>query len=362
MIELKISLQPKQKLFLESIEKYPITLFGGARGGGKSAGLRKIFLFRRFKYPGSTGAIFRKTYPELESNHIRPIFQEYPELRTYYNESKKLLTLPNGSTLQFCYAANEKDLDLQQGREYSDLGIEEAGQFTELMFRRLMATNRSSKPGIPARCALTANPGSIGHQWLKRLFIERRFNEREKPEDYNFIQSLVYDNPALIKNDPDYIRRLQAETNETLRKAFLEGDWDLCAGQFFSELRRDVHFIEPFTIPRHWHRFGAYDFGFNHPAAFGWFAVDEDGNVFLYRELVKAQLRVDQFCQELNKFDDTKQLQPIVAGWDCWVQKGVLKSGSAPTIAEEFLNHEIIIKKALYPKGFFDAIFPLIGG
>lgn len=301
---------------------------------------------RRFQYPGSTGAIFRKTYPELEANHIRPMFQEYPALRTYYNESKKLISLPNGSTLQFCHAASEKDLDLYQGREFADLGIEEAGQWTEQSFRRLMGSNRSSKPGVPARAALTANPGGIGHKWLKRLFIERRFNDRERADDYNFIQSLVHDNAALIENDPEYVRRLEAEPSETLRKAFLYGDWDIFAGQFFSELRRDVHFIKPFNIPIHWNRFGSYDFGYNHPAAFGWFAVDEDGSVFLYRELIQAQLRVDQFAARLNKHEETKDM-PIYAGWDCWVQKGVIKEGTPPTVADEFMNHGLILKKAV---------------
>lgn len=347
LTELKILLQPKQKQFAASIERYPYTLFGGARGGGKSAGLRKIFLARRFQYPGSTGAIFRKTYPELEANHIRPMFQEYPELRPYYNESKKLLALPNGSTLQFCHAGSEKDIDLYQGREFQDLGIEEAGQWTEQAFRRLMGSNRSSVPGIPARAALTANPGSIGHQWLKRLFIERRYNDRERAEDYNFIKSLVHDNEALIKNDPDYVRRLEAEPNETLRKAYLEGDWDLLAGQFFAELRREIHFIDPFHLPPHWNKFGSYDYGFNHPSAFGWFACDEDGNVYLYREFIKAQMRVDQFAAAINAFEDTKDLISIQAGWDCWVQKGVIKEGTPPTIADEFLNHGLVLKKAI---------------
>lgn len=345
-MNLQIALQPKQQQFAASIEQYPVTLFGGAKGGGKSAGLRKIFLARRFKYPGSTGAIFRKTYPELEANHIRPIFEEYPFLRRFYNESKKVLTIPNGSTLQFCHASSEKDLDLYQGREYNDLGIEEAGQWTETMFRRLMGSNRSSKPGIPSRAALTANPGGVGHKWLKRLFIERIFNERERPEDYNFIQALVKDNAALLDNDPDYVRRLEAEPSETLRRAYLYGDWDIFAGQFFGEIRREVHFIRPFSIPPHWNKFGSYDFGFNHPAAFGWFAVDEDGNVYLYRELIKAQQRVDQFAESILKLDDSKEI-PIYAGWDCWVQKGVLKEGTPPTIADEFASHGLFLKKAV---------------
>jgi phage terminase large subunit len=346
VIEIKFALQPKQKMFLESVEKYPITFYGGAKGGGKSKGIRDIMLYRRFKYPKTHGAIFRRTYKELEGNHIRPIFKEFPDLKEYWNESKKLLTLPNGSTLEFCYCENERDVENYQGREFEDLGIEEAGQWLESMFRTLLGSNRSSTPGFAPRAMLTGNPGGIGHAWLKRIFIERRFNDRERPEDYNFVQALVHDNPALIENDPTYVHRLNSEPNEALRKAYLHGDWDVFAGQYFSEIRREVHFIKPFPIPEHWTRFGSYDFGFSHPAAFGWFAVDEDGNVYLYREFVKAGLRIDQFANELLKYPDTKDLYQIVAGWDCWTKKNVMSEKAAPTIAEEFQNHGILLTKA----------------
>lgn len=348
MIELKISLQPKQKAFLQAIEETPITFYGGAKGGGKSKGLQLIMLLRRFKFPGSTGAIFRRTYPELEGNHIRPLFQAFPQLREYWNESKKLLSLPNGSTLQFCHCNNEADVDLYQGREFHDLAIDEAGQWPESMFRRLLGSNRSSQPGIRARAILTGNPGGIGHGWLKRLFVERRFNERENSNDYAFIQALVDDNQALIENDPAYVARLDSEPNEALRKAYRYGDWEIFAGQFFQEISKEVHFIPPFEIPRHWNRFGAYDYGYNHPAAFGWFANDEDGNTYLYRESVRAQMRVDQFAKALNGFADTASLYPIVAGADCWTAKSTLRDDQQPpTIAEEFQTHGILLRRAV---------------
>jgi len=348
MIELKIALQPKQKAFLRAIERTPITFYGGAKGGGKSKGLQLIMLLRRFEKAGSAGAIFRRTYPELEGNHIRPLFQSFPALREYYNESKKLLTFPNGSTLQFCHCKNETDVDLYQGREFHDLAIDEAGQWTEPMFRKLLGSNRSSHRGIHARAMLTGNPGGIGHGWLKRLFIERRFNELERARDYAFIQALVDDNNALLENDPDYVYRLESEPNEALRKAYRYGDWNIFAGQYFKEITKETHFIKAFQIPAHWNRFGAYDYGYNHPAAFGWFANDEDGNTYLYREFIKAGVRVDQFAQHLNRFPDTASLYPIVAGHDCWTQKSTLRDDKQPpTVAEEFLSHGIQLSRAV---------------
>lgn len=347
MQELTFSLQPKQRQFLNAVNDYPIVLFGGARGGGKSHALRTILLLRRFEYPGTNGVIFRKTYPELESNHIRPMLKTWPQLKPYWNDTKKLLSLPNGSTLEFAYCANEKDVLNYQGREYQDLAIDEAGQWTETMFRTLHGSNRSADPTIKPRAMLTANPGGVGHGWLKRLFVNKKYKERERSQDYYFIQSLVNDNKALMDNDPDYVHRLNAEPNEALRKAYLYGDWDIAAGQYFSDIRSEIHLVEPFTIPSHWNKFGSYDFGFNHPAAFGYFATDEDGNVYLYREVVQASKRVDEFCSILKQYEDTKSLYPIVAGHDCWVQKGILNNQSPPTIAEEFQKHSIYLKKAV---------------
>lgn len=348
MIEIRAQLQPKQKAFLKAIETTPITFYGGAKGGGKSKGLQLIMLGRRFQYAGSTGAIFRRTYPELEGNHIRPLFQAFPQLREYWNEAKKLLSLPNGSTLQFCHCNNEADVDLYQGREFHDLAIDEAGQWPEAMFRRLLGSNRSSKGGVAPRAILTGNPGGIGHGWLKRLFVERRFNERENPQDYAFVQALVDDNLALMAADPNYVQRLDSEPNEALRKAYRYGDWNIFAGQFFQEITKEVHFIRPFTIPSHWNRFGAYDYGFNHPASFGWYATDEDGNTYKYRELVKAGKRVDEFAQKLNTYADTAQLYPIVAGRDCWTQKSTLRDDKQPpTVAEQFRTHGINLVPAV---------------
>lgn len=348
MIDLEFPLQPKQRLFLDQIDKVPVVFYGGAKGGGKSHAIRTISLLRRLLYPGSSGKIFRRTNPELEDNHIIPTLRQFPSLRPYYNESKKLLSLPNGSSLQFCHCQHEKDVDLYAGRETHDIAIDEAGQWTEGMFRTLLGSNRSSIKGIRARCFLSGNPGGIGHGWLKRLFVDRRFNNRERPEDYSFIQALVDDNQALMENDPAYVQRLESEPNEALRKAFRYGDWEIFAGQFFQEISREIHVIKPFDIPRHWNRFGAYDYGFNHPAAFGWFANDEDGNTYLYREFIKAQLRVDQFARELNRYDDTASLYPIVAGADCWTQKSTLREDAQPpTVAEEFQTHGLNLKRAV---------------
>lgn len=347
-MELRFALQPKQREFRDSIDQFDVSGYGGAKGGGKSHGIRNIMLLRRFEYPGSIGRIFRRTFPELEDNHIQPLMTQFPELRQYYNEQKKTLFLPNKSTLHFNHCQNERDVFLYQGRETHDLAIDQVEQWTHQMYSILRGSNRSSVPGISAKTMLTFNPGDIGHAWLKRIFISKKLHENEEGVSHNFIQALVNDNPALLENDPKYVQRLHAEPNEALRKAYLYGDWDIFAGQYFQEISKEKHLIEPFEIPPHWNRFGAYDYGFNHPASFGWYACDEDGNTYKYRELVRAGARVDQFAQVINTFKDTALLYPIVAGHDCWTNRSTLRDDvQPPTVAEQFEKHGINLKRAV---------------
>ena len=88
------------------------------------------------------------------------------------------------------------------------------------------------------------NPGGVSHGYLKRLFLDRRFEAGENPEDYRFIQARVTDNKALMLRQPDYLRDLEALPPK-LRKAWLEGCWDVYEGQYFEEFAdRPEHYLD----------------------------------------------------------------------------------------------------------------------
>ena len=132
-----------------------------------------------------------------------------------------------------------------QGQGYDVIFMEEATQFTEFQFQSLTESNRSSgmcETMFLPRMYLTCNPGGVGHNWVKRLFIDRDYRGSEKADDYRFIKSLVYDNPYLLKHSPDYVKNLE-NLPKTRRKAMLYGDWDIFEGQYFSEFDRSVHAV-----------------------------------------------------------------------------------------------------------------------
>lgn len=299
----------KQRLMFKDEHRY--VAYGGARGGGKSWAVRINALRLAAKYPGIGQVIIRRAYPELYSNHIKPFLALLPREIFKYNDSKKELRLANGSLISFRYCANDKDLLNYQGTEYDVMYIDEATQITEEMFRALDACVRGVNK-FPKRTYITCNPGGIGHQWVKRLFIDKRYREGERAEEYSFIQAKVQDNKKLLTEQPDYINQLRA-LPEKRRRAWLDGDWNIYEGQAFDdfltipdtglareagcelsmeelrEQRRWVHVIEPFDLSagecRGWNIYRSYDFGYNKPFSCAWWAVDYEGTAYRILEM-----------------------------------------------------------------------------
>ena len=281
----------KQRQFFRDSHKY--VAYGGARGGGKSWAVRVNALLLAAKYPGICQMIIRRSYPELYANHIKPFLQLLPKGSYRYNDTKKEIRLPNGSSIIFRYCASDKDLLNFQGTECDVMYIDEATQLTEEQFRVLSACVRGAADGIPKRCCITCNPGGVGHHWVKRLFIDRQYKPEERPEVYSFIQAGVRDNKALMQAQPDYIRQLEALPPK-LKEAWLEGAWDVHMGQYFEDFhdrpehyadRRYTHVIEPFEVPEGWKVYRSFDWGYNRPFSCGWWAVDFDGVVYRILEM-----------------------------------------------------------------------------
>lgn len=297
----------KQEMFLKDRHKH--VAFGGARGGGKSWSIRTKAILLCEKHAGITAMIVRKTYPELIANHVKPLkgilMVGTPKAAAYYNESQKEMRFPNGSQILFRYCDTDKDLDRYQGTEVDVLFIDEATQFSEYQLKVLVACVRGVN-SFPKRIYYTCNPSGQGMGYIKRLFIDRKFKAGEDPEDYSFIQSLVTDNKALLKAQPDYLKQLEALPPK-LKEAWLNGRWDVFEGMYFEEFRdtpdpqacydagisiedaqlehRWTHVIEPFEIPTGWKIYRSYDWGYGKPFSVGWWAVDYDGCAYRILEL-----------------------------------------------------------------------------
>lgn len=306
----------RQKEFLTDRHKY--IGYGGARGGGKSWAVRIKAVLLAYKYAGIKIMIIRRSYPELQENHIIPLCEmlktgaENKEERLAdYNDSKKHLVFSNGSRILFRYCEKDKDTLRFQGTEVDVLFVDEATHQSEERMSKLSACVRGTND-FPKRIYYTCNPGGEGHGWVKRLFIDKHYKEGESPENYSFIKALVTDNKALMEADPDYIKQLEALPPK-LREAWLNGNWDIFEGQFFEDFRiepdvmaarehgcdddkellrmqgRWCHVIPAFDLSRPefagWKIYRSYDFGYGKPFSCAWWAMNYDGVLYRIMEL-----------------------------------------------------------------------------
>lgn len=292
----------KQKLFLKDKHRY--VAYGGARGGGKSWAVQRKAILLCFKHAGIKILIVRRTYAELLNNHINVMNSLLAGIARY-NKSDKMFTFPNGSTIKFGYCSNDSDLGQYQGAEYDVIFIDEACLLTEYQLQQISACNRGVND-FPKRIYYTLNPGGVSHAYFKRIFIDRKFQGKENPDEYSFIQSLVTDNKALMESQPEYLQQLE-NLPPKLREAWLLGRWDIFEGMFFEEFRiepdfshmgelgmtesemlkyhRYTHVIDPFTPDSNWNYYRSYDFGFGKPFSCCWWAVDYDGVAYQIAEL-----------------------------------------------------------------------------
>lgn len=295
---------PRQELFFKA--EAPHIAYGGARGGGKSWAMQKKFTLLAMRYENLNLLLLRRTLGQVYRNHELPMATELAG-HVAYNQTRHELTFPTGSRIVFGYCDAEFDVYQYQGQEYEVIGLEEATQFTPFQMQFLATCNRTTRKDISPRMYYTCNPGGVGHDHIKRLFIDRMFTKDESPDDYVFIPASVWDNDVLMQNDPKYIRNLKA-LPEHLRKAYLDGDWNVIEGQYFREFDRKRHVIEPFEIPMDWKRFRAMDWGYSDPTAVLWFAIAPDKHIYVYRELYQNHMLATDAVKRIKEMTGLEKI------------------------------------------------------
>lgn len=292
---------PKQGIFHSS--KANEILYGGAAGGGKTKALIMDALFRTLTHPGTTAAVFRRTFRELEDTDIKEAQSSYPKELATYNAGRHEFTLVNGSKIIFRHCEHEADKFNYSGIEIQFLYFDELTSFEQGVYDFLKTRLRAKKSlGVVPIIRSASNPGNIGHGWVKKMFVDagpymsiqeqKIYSEalhKTKTIRTQYIPALATENPFITE---DYIFELEQKP-EALRNALLNGDWDSFEGQVFTEFKNDpdhykdrlwTHVIEPFEIPASWPRYFSFDHGYSDPFACQWWAVGPDGTAYLYKE------------------------------------------------------------------------------
>jgi hypothetical protein len=252
--------------------------YGGAAGGGKS------------------DVLLRRTYNELEEL-IRRSREMYPSTGAVWHEQAKSWTWPNGALLRMRYIERDADATRYQGHAYSWVGWDELTQWpSDYGYRFLRARLRSAYNVPTKRIRSAANPGGVGHHWVKSYFVD------PAPGGYTvikdpitsgkrmFIPAKLRDNKILLQSDPTYANRLKGLSSDAMVRAWLEGDWTVIEGAFFDCWRYDLHVVKPFTVPSEWTRFRSMDWGSAKPFSVGWWAILPDDYAVEGRTLPRGAL------------------------------------------------------------------------
>ncbi len=331
-----------QTEFLAASERE--VFYGGARGGGKSYAML-VDPLRYCSRPHHRALLIRRTMPELRdliSKSQLLYSKAYPGAK--WREQEKEWRFPSGAKIEFGYAENMTDALRYQGQSYTWIGIDELPQYPSPdIYNFLRSSLRSVDKDIPVYLRATGNPGNIGSQWVKEMFVDpaepnSAFDIKidtpvgVKTITRRFIPAKLQDNPYLMQTD-DYYAML-ASLPDIQRKQFLDGDWDAYEDSAFPEFSKTTHVVEPFEIPKGWYKFRAADWGYSSPACVLWFAVDYNNNLWLYRELYTSKVTADIFARQVLELESGEYIQYGVLDSSTWAKRGDV----GPSIAETMIQ------------------------
>jgi len=331
-----------QTEFLASSERE--VFYGGARGGGKSYAML-VDPLRYCHKQSHRALLLRRTMPELRDliNHSQRLYAKaYPGAK--WREQEKEWRFPSGAKIEFGYAENMTDALRYQGQSYTWIGIDELPQYPSPdIYNFLRSSLRSVDPSIPVYMRSTGNPGNIGSQWVREMFVDpitpnTAFNiEIKTPTGIKyitrrFIPAKLQDNPYLMQTE-DYYAMLSS-LPEVQRKQFLEGDWDAFEDSSFPEFSKSVHVVDPFDVPKGWQKFRAADWGYASPACVLWFAIDYDNNLWIYRELYTKKITADVFARKVLMLEKDEYIRYGVLDASTWAKRGDI----GPSIAETMIQ------------------------
>lgn len=328
-------------------------LIGGAKGSGKSDLLVAKHL-QQVHRPRYKGLVLRQRWDELREMLDRA-HRIYGKLtpKPAWNGSDMRFRWPNGATVEFGYCRDKSDVARYQGNEPTSIHFDELGNVADPeVIPLLIAEMRSPDPTLRRQFIGSANPGKAGHINMVRRYVKpTQYGARlhwEKDEDgtylsRRFIPGRVTDNP-IYANDPKYMAQLR-KLPDRLRRQLLDGDWDAAEGLALDELDAR-HWLPAFAVPDHWPLFGAFDWGFSHPWAFGLFTVTEDREVILLDSVHGRRMKDPEIVERIMETCPlVRRCSYIVAGTDVFTGRGT-KADDTPSCAERFAERGLVLTPA----------------
>jgi len=321
--------------------------FGGARGGSKTDFLLGDFAADLDQGAEWHGVLFRRSYPELDEI-VRRTLELYPQLGGEYKVGVHEWHFANGARLSLRHLDTDADVTHYQGHSYSWIAFDELPNWpTAYAYNAMKATLRGSARF--KRIRATGNPGGVGHLWVREYFVDTTNGGDDLYTDPTtgmsrcYVPSRVTDNKILLKNDPNYIKRLHGVGDPALVAAWLDGDWDAIVGGYFAHLRKDECEVDPFDIPPEWPIFMSMDYGETNPAWCGILAVDYDDNIYVVDEYYRSETGGADHARGIRNMYDScpfivghPRPRAFLAPSDMWIKRAPGEASLAWSPADSF--------------------------
>lgn len=248
-------------------------LYGGAAYGGKSYFIRwaaiglGMYYYAKYGIRNIPIGLFSEDYPTLKDRQVIKMKHEIPsflgQLRETRDEGYAFVAAPKYGSF-VVLLRNLDDPSKYSSVEFAAILVEELTKNERSTFDDLRF--RLRYPGISdSKFVGATNPGGIGHGFVKRLWVKQDPLQPDvEQERFFFVPALYSDNKFTTEG---YIKQLDALPIDK-RKAYKEGNWDIFAGQFFSEWNDNLHTCPPFIPKKDALLVGGMDWGRAKPFSF----------------------------------------------------------------------------------------------
>ncbi len=268
-----------------------LVLFGGSKGPGKTDALLADATGQIDK-PGYKALLVRRTFPQIQEM-IDRAHSMFPKMGGKWNGELRRYNFPPGSYIEFGSCDAEIDKERYQGHEYQFIGFDQLEQFSEGQFDFICAQLRTTDASVRCYIRATANPGGVGHWWVKRRFIDNKppnvthdlefvhpFDRSKRlVRTYCYVPALAKDNPKLQES---YLATLASIKNESERRAWIYGDWEAfttdCVFDRSGMAAQDAKVEDPAWRGRLVDQGGEAEF-----------QLDEQGELLIWRQPVAGQ-------------------------------------------------------------------------
>lgn len=313
-------------------------LLSGPYQTGKTFGALSKLHALLCKYPNCYALMVRRTRKSILTSAVMTYEKKvlpFPpgdprcQVQKYGGVHAEFYVYPNGSKLA---VGGLDDADKYLSAEYDFIYVNQAEEITLDSWEKLVGRATGRAGNAPwTQVFGDCNPGPPNH-WIKGRKALQLLETRHE------------DNPSLHngQNWTELGRKSIAILDGLTGLRYKRGRLGLWVGAegVVYEFDSTVHLIKRFEIPASWQRIRVIDFGFTNPFVCLWIAIDNDGRMYVYRELYMTQRTVARHMVDIHIHSKGEHYAATIADHDA-EDRATLAGGTVvddPVLVKRLVN------------------------